>query len=139
VQHRLEEEYPAIHRAAGREKAEIYWGDEAGFRSDHAAGTSYSPRGRTPIAQVTGKRFGGNMISAITNRGHLALMIFRGRFVTDVYLDFLRRLIRHARRKVYLIVDRHSVHSIWPSVCKRGWPSTPSASACSIGRRTVRN
>jgi transposase len=110
VQRWLDQEYPAIHRAAVRENAEIYWGDEAGFRSDHVAGTSYSPRGQTPIAEVTGKRFGGNMISAITNRGHLAFMIFRGRFVTQVYLDFLRRLTRHARRKVYLIVDRHPVH-----------------------------
>lgn len=110
VQRWLKEEYPAIRQSAQREDAEIYWGDEAGFRSDHLAGRSYSPRGRTPVVTVTGQRFGCNMISAITNRGRMAFRVFRGRFVTAVYLDFLKRLVRHARRKVYFIVDRHPVH-----------------------------
>jgi transposase len=50
------------------------------------------------------------MISAITNRGRLAFMIFRQRFTAWVFLTFLRRLIRQARRKIFLIVDRHPVH-----------------------------
>ena len=36
----LEEEYPAIRKQARREKAEIYWGNEMGLRSDHTAGRS---------------------------------------------------------------------------------------------------
>jgi transposase len=106
----LNEEYPAIRRRAMREKACIYWGDQAGFRSDHVVGRSYAPRGRTPTVVKTGKRFGCNMMSALTNQGHLAFRVFRGRFTTDVYLDFLQRMIRQADRKVFLIVDRHPVH-----------------------------
>jgi transposase len=106
----LEEEYPAIRRRAMREKACIYWGDQAGFRSDHVAGRSYAPRGRTPTVVKTGKRFGCHMMSALTNQGHLAFRVFRGRFTTAVYLDFLNRLIRQSDRKVFLIVDRHPVH-----------------------------
>ena len=37
----LEETYPKIAACAKQEKAEIHWGDEAGFRSDHQTGTSY--------------------------------------------------------------------------------------------------
>jgi transposase len=37
----LEVEYPAIKALAQREKAEIYWGDEMGLRSDHVTGTSW--------------------------------------------------------------------------------------------------
>jgi transposase len=33
----LREEYPAIRAQAKREKAEIYWGDEKGVRSDYSA------------------------------------------------------------------------------------------------------
>ena len=50
------------------------------------------------------------MISALTNRGTLYFMVFKDRFKTDVFLDFLRRLIRQAQRKVFLIVDGHPVH-----------------------------
>jgi transposase len=106
----LKEEYPAIHQQAKREKAEIHWGDEMGLRSDHAAGRSYGRRGQTPVIPGTGKRFGCNMISTITNRGSLCFMVFCCRFTTPVFLDFLRRLVRQASHKVFLIVDSHPVH-----------------------------
>ena len=67
----LDEDYPAIVKVAKREKATIYWGDEMGLRSDHVSGTCFAPMGQTPVVRATGKRFGCNMISAITNRGAL--------------------------------------------------------------------
>ncbi|MFQ5717108.1 MAG: IS630 family transposase [Nitrospinales bacterium] len=106
----LETEYPAIAQRAKQENAEIYWGDEMGLRSDHATGRSYGLRGQTPIIHGTGQRFGCNMISAITNRGRLNFMVFKKRFRVDVFLDFLKRLIRQANRKIFLIVDGHPVH-----------------------------
>lgn len=106
----LAEEYPAIARRAQAERAEIYWEDEMGLRSDHAVGRSYAPQGRTPTIALTGQRFGCNVISAITNRGRLNFRVFRGRFVTKVYLDFLERLVKQARRKVFVIADGHPVH-----------------------------
>jgi len=81
-----------------------------GLRSDHAVGRSFSPKGKTPIVNATGKRFGCNMISGITNLGRLSFMVFEGRFSADVFLEFLRRLLRTSSRKVFLIVDRHPVH-----------------------------
>lgn len=106
----LREEYPAIKRRAKREKGEILWGDEMGLRSDHQAGTSYGRKGQTPVILGTGQRFRCNMISAISNHGRLAFMVFKQRFTAKVMLDFLRRLIRHAGRKVFLVVDGHPVH-----------------------------
>ena len=81
-----------------------------GLRSDHQAGRSYGRRGRTPVIPGTGQRFGCNMISTITNRGRLAFMVFGQRFTARVFVRFLRRLIRHVGRKVFLIVDGHPVH-----------------------------
>ena len=106
----LRTEYPAIARDAKREKAAIYWGDEMGLRSDHVAGTSYAPLGQTPIIRATGQRFGCNMISAITNRGHLAFMVFHGKFDGRLFVQFMRRLLQQATGKLYLIVDGHPVH-----------------------------
>ncbi len=106
----LEEDYPAIRAAARKEKALIYWGDEMGVRSDHQAGRSYAPSGKTPAIPGTGRRFGCNVVSALTNRGHLEFMVFRKSFAAAVFLRFLRRLVKQARRKVCIIVDRHPVH-----------------------------
>jgi len=110
VQRWLDTEYPAIVKQAKAQKGEIHWGDQMGLRSDHQTGTSYGRRGRTPVIPGTGQRFRCNMMSTITNRGHLAFMVFKERFTATVCLRFLRRLVRQARRNVFLIVDRHPVH-----------------------------
>jgi transposase len=106
----LRREYPAIAAQAKREGATIYWGDEMGLRSDHVTGTSYALVGQTPIVRATGQRFGCNMISAITNRGHLAFMVFQGKFGGPLFVDFMQRLLKQSTTKVYLIVDGHPVH-----------------------------
>jgi transposase len=106
----LQQEYPAIRQRARREKAEIYWADQMGLRSDHQAGRSYGLKGHTPVIPGTGQRFGCNMMSAITNRGKVAFRIFKGRFVAGVMIDFLRRLSGHASGKAFLIADGHPVH-----------------------------
>ena len=106
----LSEEYPAIAARAKRERAEIHWGDEMGLRSDHQTGTSWGRKGQTPVIAGTGKRFRCNMISTVTNRGRLAFMIFAERFNATVFLRFLKRLIRLVKRKIFLILDSHSVH-----------------------------
>ena len=106
----LEQEYPAIREAAKQEKALIYWGDEMGVRSDHQAGRSYAPKGQTPAIAGTGQRFGCNVLSALTNRGHLDFMVFKKGFTAAVFVRFLRRLMKQAGRKVFIIVDRHPVH-----------------------------
>ena len=106
----LSKEYPAIARQARRDGATIYWGDEMGLRSDHVAGTSYAPLGQTPVIRATGQRFGGNMISAITNRGGLSFMVFQGKFTAPVFVAFLQRLLKQIAGKIYLIVDGHPVH-----------------------------
>lgn len=106
----LEEKYPEVRRLAKQKKAEIYWGDEMGLRSDHACGRSYGRRGETPVIPGTGKRFGCNMVSAITNRGRLYFMVFRHRFRAEVFMEFLRRLVRQVGRYFFLIIDQHPVH-----------------------------
>jgi transposase len=106
----LQEDYPTIRRQAKTERAGVFWGDEMGLRSDHCAGRSYGKRGQTPVIPGTGQRFRCNMISAITNKGRLNFMIFKQRFSSEVFLDFINRLIQQTEQKVFLIVDGHPVH-----------------------------
>jgi len=110
VEHWLAVTYPKIKKQAQKQRATIYWGDQMGLRSDHTAGRSYSPKGKTPVMTTTGKRFSCSMMSAVTNAGNLSFMTFRGRFNADVLIGYLRRLVKHAGRKVLLILDGHPVH-----------------------------
>ena len=110
VQRWLEEEYPALVKRAKAENAIIFWGDEMGMRSDHQVGRSYGLCGQTPVIPGTGQRFRCNMISAVTNLGHLCFQVFEGSFNVALFLDFLTRLWKQAQRKVILIVDGHPVH-----------------------------
>lgn len=110
VRHWLEEKYPEIRILAKHKKAEIYWGDEMGLRSDHVCGRSYGRCGKTPVIFGTGQRFGCNMISALTNRGRLYFMIIKRRFRAEVFVEFLRRLVRQIPRYIFLIIDQHPVH-----------------------------
>ena len=69
IQKWFEEEYPMIKAEAKRRGAEIYFGDEAGVRSDHHSGTTWAVRGKTPAVQTTGARFILNIISAVSPQG----------------------------------------------------------------------
>jgi transposase len=106
----LAKEFPKIQALAKRERAELFFGDEAGIRSDFHAGTTWAPRGETPVVPATGQRFGLNLISAISPRGELRFMTVEGRMNADKFIEFLRRLLHGARRRVFLIVDRHPAH-----------------------------
>lgn len=106
----LEKEYPAIKKRAVKENAVIYFGDETGMRSDHQAGRSYAPAGETPVIKKTGQRFSLNMISAISNKGHLQFMIIDGRFNSEVFETFLKQMIKYSRQKVYFVTDGHPAH-----------------------------
>ena len=106
----LDKEYPAIKMKAKKQNAVIYFEDEVGMRSDHQAGKSYAPKGKTPIIKKTGQRFSLNMVSAISNKGHVEFMILDGTFNGGVFIDFLIRLIKHKQYKIFLVVDGHSAH-----------------------------
>ena len=107
----LAETYPAIRARARREGGVVLWLDEMGVRSDAAAGRSWAPVGHTPVIKRTGKRFGVNLLSAISGEGLLRFRLFTGSFAGPVLVDFLRRLVGDlAGRKVHLILDGHPVH-----------------------------
>lgn len=106
----LKEEYPQIQALARQQKADIFFGDEAGVRSDYHSGTTWAIRGETPVVSTTGARFGCNMISAVSPRGAMRFMLVEGKFTGGVFVDFLKRLVHNWPQAIFLIVDGHPVH-----------------------------
>jgi Winged helix-turn helix/DDE superfamily endonuclease len=98
----LERDYPAIAKRAKAERAAIYWGDETGISSQDQAGRSCAPRGETPVVVRAAKRITQSMISAVSSRGLMRFMLYDGALNADRSIDFLRRLIKGAGRKVVL-------------------------------------
>jgi transposase len=111
VQKWLKAEYPKIKKMAKAQGSDIYFGDAAHIRSDHHAGRTWGKKGETPIVMATGARHGMSLISAITSKGHMRFMIKEsGGVNSDVFINFLKRLLVGAKRSIFLIVDRGPAH-----------------------------
>ncbi len=110
VERWLKREFPRIRALAKKEGATLFFQDEAGVRSDFHAGTTWAPRGQTPVVPATGQRFGLNVASAVSPRGELRFMIFEGRMNGEKCIDFLKRMMHNADRPIFLIVDGHPAH-----------------------------
>lgn len=110
VEQWLSVEFPRIKARAKAAGAAIWFGDEAGVRSDAHAGTTWAPRGKTPIVSTTGARFGINLISAVSRQGDFRFMGVKGRVNADVFITFLQRLMQGMTRPIFLIVDGHPTH-----------------------------
>ena len=106
----LKKIYPLIKSRAKREKVDIYFGDAAHIRSDHHSGRTWGIKGKTPIVSSSGARFSFSLISAISSRGQMRFMVREGGVNSVVFIEFLKRLIAGAKRKIFLIVDGGSAH-----------------------------
>ena len=137
VQRWLNEEYPRIKQMAKRQKAIIFFGDEAGIRSDHHAGTTWAQKGKTPIITSTGARFGLNMISAVSAQGEFRFMVVKGRVKAAQFLEFIKRLLHGVQQRVFLIVDGHPVHKA--KMVSRFIETVRIVSRCFCCRRILRN
>ena len=93
-----------------REGARIYWDDEMSMQSSDNRGKTYGLKGKTPAIKKTGSRFKCNMVAAISPQGFMNWMVFEDSFTSGKFVEFLGRLVRQIKQKVFLIVDNHSVH-----------------------------
>lgn len=110
IQKWKETEFPAIKKRAKKLGATIYFQDESGIRSDFHSGTTWAPKGQTPVIEVTGARFGLNMMGAISMQGQMRFMVIKGSVSSEQICDFLSRLMYNADKPVFLIWDGHPTH-----------------------------
>jgi transposase len=106
----LDEQYPATAQRAKKENAQIQWADETGLCNDSQHGRSYAPRGKTPAIRLPAKRERINLISSITNQGKVRFMIYKDTMNAKTFIKFMRRLIKEASQKIFLILDNLRVH-----------------------------
>lgn len=112
----LRSEYPRIAARAKREKALIHWSAETGVRDQDQIGPfgkssgGYAPEGQTPVLTRTGQKFAMGKIAAVSNRGLMRFTLYEGALNGAIFIDFMTRLVRDAKQKVFLIVGDPRVH-----------------------------
>jgi transposase len=106
-----QETYPKIKAVAAEVGATIFFADEAGVRTDHHAGTTWAPIGRTPVVTATGERKSVNMVSAVTPGGQIHFDVFEGSMNAARFIEFCTKLVQDCPTPVFLIVDGSSAHT----------------------------
>ena len=104
------EEYPAIRKRAKRRKADIFFLDETGVRSDTVLGRTWGAKGKTPVVATSGRRQSVNAISAVSPLGAFWYDLYTERLNGQSFLALLKKFMRYRRRPVILILDRHPAH-----------------------------
>jgi transposase len=110
IENWLNVEFPGISKRAKAEGAEIFFGDETGIQNTANYARGYAPIGKTPVVRVESKKMKINMLSAISNRGKLRFVLYKDNMNADKLIDFIRRLVKDTKKKVFLILDNLRVH-----------------------------
>lgn len=102
--------YPAIMRQAKRDKAEIYFWDESGFRADAVQGRTWAAKGATPIVQVPGQRQGISAASAVNSKGGFWFVTYKGGLNGELFITLLRKMMKGRRKPIHLVLDGLPAH-----------------------------
>ena len=102
--------YPAIVGCAKREKGEIYFWDESGFRADAVQGRTWGVKGQTPIVEVPGQRQSISAASAVNSKGGFWFSLYSGSLNGERFVELLRQMMRGRRRPIHLVLDGLPAH-----------------------------
>lgn len=104
------ETYPALVSRAKKDKAEIYFWDESGFRADAVQGKTWAERGKTPVIARPGQRQGVSAASAVNSKGAFWFATYQGGLNGALFVDLLKRLMYRRKKPLHLVVDGLPAH-----------------------------
>lgn len=110
VERWVQSTYPAISRQAKRERAEVFFWDESGFRADAVHGKTWGAKGQTPVVQRPGQRQSISAASAINSKGAFWFETYQGALTGELFVQLLRNMMTERERPVHLIVDGLPAH-----------------------------
>jgi transposase len=104
------ETFPTIRQQARASGGEVYFWDESGFRADAVHGKTWGVKGQTPIVERPGQRQSISAASAVNVRGGFWYCTYQGGLNAELFVSLLRRMMRHRRKPVHLVVDGLPAH-----------------------------
>jgi hypothetical protein len=106
----VEQTLPAVQEKADKEEAQLHFVDEVGVKTSDQIGTSYAPKGDTPVQEVPKTHIEQDVISSVTPDGDLLYWAFPGTMKAEKFIDFLEHLVSEASGKIIVLTDRHPAH-----------------------------
>lgn len=110
VEYFLDVKFPMIQRLAAKLGADIGFQDESGVGVMTRHGKTWGLRGDTPVIKASMKRGGYNVMSVITAEGEMRYSVKDGNINGEVFVEFLRQLIRDRERPLILLADHATFH-----------------------------
>jgi transposase len=110
IEYFLNVKFPKIQRLAKKINADIGFQDESGVGIMTRYGKTWGLRGETPVIKVSMKRGGYNVISIVTPEGKMQYSVKEGNINSEVFIDFLKQLIKGRDRPLILLVDHAKFH-----------------------------
>jgi len=105
----VEKYYRNVSLQAKREGATVFWCNIAPLRRDYPITPVYDAAGKPQNKSSLGRKIEYFSISAITGRGSVHFMIFRQKITPPIFIEFMQRLIKDNRRKVFILMMEHRV------------------------------
>jgi len=106
----VEQTLPEVKEQAEQEEAQLHFVDEVGVKTSDQIGTSYAPKGETPVQEVPKTHIEQDVISSVTPDGDLLYWAFPGTMKAEKFIDFLEHLVSEASDKIIVFADRHPAH-----------------------------
>jgi len=110
VERWVSQTYPALARKAKRQKAEIFFWDESGFRADAVHGKSWAAKGQTPVVERPGQRQSVSAASAVNSKGAFWFETYQGALTGELFVQLLKNMMAERERPVHLVVDGLPAH-----------------------------
>lgn len=106
----LAETYPKAVAVAKKNRARLYFVDEAAFRSDAHRGTFWGKVGKTPVGKDGGERFSFKLVSAASAQGNQHFNVIDRTMDAERFIEFLKKLRHDTGCPIFVIVDDAGHH-----------------------------
>jgi transposase len=102
--------YPALANKAKKQRADIYFWDESGFRADSVHGKTWGKRGQTPVVERPGQRQSISAASAVNSKGAFWFATYPGGLNGELFVELLKKLMHRRKKPVHLVLDSAPAH-----------------------------
>lgn len=111
VEQYLKDEFPKIQKLAQEIGADIGFEDESWVGANTRSGHTWGLVGSPPIVRASDDRGGYHLLSMVTAQGELVYRVDERSINSEVYIEFLKKLLVNRERPLLLIVDNASYHT----------------------------
>lgn len=107
----IDDTWPRILATAEKQDAHIFFGDEAYFSIFGTSGYTWTLAGTEAVIESTGSKENVHVIGAINfNTGKTHALMTEGVVDEDVFICYLKTLLKETRKPIHLIVDNAGYH-----------------------------